>query len=844
MPVLPTITILPPTTVFAAITGTSVTLPVIPLPSIANSRDLLIYAGGGGVSFPDIQYDAMLEQGLYHGANPLITGQIQVPAYDKLNINVSLKDVFSKETEKGLFDVEYPTGGTADTKINYIWSSVYTSPLGIYTHASAASALNPSTHVTEFHLVNETLSFFTNDVNVVPRVGDYIAFNYVPTVGAFPFTGYINGMLPQRLPYFKGTECYQARITNVTITGGTGVLTAYTIKLDKSFKFANSERYALVLLNRLNTGIQKELFYDTFEQIEIHRQQLLGDPYDNTTSTAVPFGRMNYLNYNGSNSLGVPNLLSGLINGGGTPVVVFDANDEIRDRISFKGNAYDANNKPTDIHFEFHLPGILVNDNILPFTGYPTPVDPAIGGVLETVLVTNPDPATIHEDTNIGAYSGLYIKYDTGYTKRYGFVLYDLRLVVIDDSEFATALGYNSNRNYTLPGPAFVIGTGNNLLNVGTGTNLDITGASNTSPIVITVSNPYSLPRGTKLFISGVAGNTAANGDWFITEVYGSSDVYRFELWSVMPTYVGAIRTVGTGVPVDGTTSGLFVNNGAGHSGEVVSGLPNYSYFYTYRLRNLRNNSVMPYSKITPFNFSLGGNVNNSSGALYINIPPFYWYNKQTATNIYDLGFEMLDSSDGYGIDVIIGSYVTNPLDPINPTAIIGITDVMCIPISGLTNPYTGSPIIGTGITVMKVQDYDAAVTSSATVGMTDYTFDILSNNPLYTYNPGDFLPTTLLTGAGLWTMGNIIYRNHVSINRAKMSITVPADSWNDSTNPTYNPSTNPFVTDKYISEVALLLDVDSIGNSDMGPMIYAKISPAIKKNQDMDLEIDLDIDF
>ena len=644
--------------------------------------------------------------------------------------------------------------------------------------------------------------------------------------------------------YFKGTECYQAQIKSVNITGGTGVLTAYTIKLDKSFTFANSERYAIVLLNRLNTSIQKELFYETFEQIEIHRQQLLGDPYNNTTSTAVPYGRMNYLNYNGSNSLGIPNLLSGLINGTGTPIVVFDANNEIKDRISFNGNTYDSNNKPTDIHFEFHLPGILVNDNILSYSGYPTPVDPIAGGVLETILVVNPDPATIHEDNNIGKYNGLYMKHDTGFNKRYGWVLYDLRLVVIDDSEFATALGYNSNRNYTLPAPAFVPGTGNNLLNVGNGTNLDITGASNTNPIVITVSTPYSLPRGTKLFISGVSGNTAANGDWFITEVYGAPNVYKFELWSVMPTYIGAIRTVGTGVSVDGTTSGLFVNNGAGYSGEVSSGLPNYSYFYTYRLRNLRNNSVMPYSKITPFNFALGGNVNNTSGALYATIPAFLWYNQQTATDIYDLGFQMLGSSVGYGIDMIIGKYVTNPSDPINPTAIIGISDVMCIPISTLINPYTGSPLIGTGITVMKVQDYDAAVTSSATFGMTDYTFDLLNVTPLYTYNPGDTLPATLLSGNGLWTMGNIIYRNHVAINRAKMSITIPADSWNSSTNPTYSPSTNSFVTDKYISEVALLLDVDSIGNSDMGPMVYAKISPAIKKNQEMDLEIDLDIDF
>ena len=840
MPTLPTVTVLPPTTVFLPGTGAPVTLPVVPLPSIAGATDLLIYSGGGGAGFPGLVLDTMLEPGLYHGGNPLIIEQLQVPAYDKLSINVSNKDVFSREKEKGLFDIEYPTGVLSDTNISYIWDDVYTSPLGIYTHASAPTSLDPVTYVTKFNLLNETMSFFTNDVNVVPRVGDYIVFNYVPSV----FSGYVNGTLPQRLPYFKGTECYQAKITNVTITGGTGILTAYTITLDKSFTFANNERYAVVLLNRLNTSIQKELFYETFEQIEIHRQQLLGDPYNNTTSTAVPMGRMNYLNYNGSNALGVPNLLSGIINGNNTPIVVFDANDDIKDRISFKGNTYDANNNPVDIHFEFHVPTVLVNENILSFGAYPTPVDPSTGGVLETILVTNPDPTTIYDDSNIGGYSGLYMKHDTGFNTRYGWVMYDLRLVVIDDPEFATALGYNSNRNYTLPAPAFVAGTGNTLTNFGTGTSLDIIGASNTNPIVITVSTPYGLPRGTQLLISGVAGNTAANGDWFITEVYGGADPSKFELWSVMPTYVAGVRILGTGVSVDGTTSGIFVNNGAGFSGEVVSDLPPYSYFYTYRLRNIRNNSVMPYSKITPFNFALGGNVNNTAGAMYINIPPFMWYNQQLPMPTYDLGFQMLGAIDGYGIDIIVGKYLTNPTDPINPTAITGITDVMCIPITGLINPYTGSPLSGVGVTLMKVQDYDAAVTSSATFGSIDYTFDLLNNTPLYTYNSGDSLSSTLLAGGGLWTIGNFVYRNHVSINRAKMSITVPADSWNCSTNPTYNPATNTFITDKYISEVALLLDVDSVGFSDMGPMVYAKISPAIIKNQEMDLEIDLSIDF
>ena len=832
MPSLTTVTILPSTTVFLPTPVIHLTVPIIPLPSINDATDILIYSGGGGSKFPFLPMDNMLEQGLYHGGNPLITKQLQVPSYDMLNINVTTKDIFSNETEKGIFNIEYPVSGSTIGKINYFWDEVYTTPLGIYTHSGTESPLDIVTNVTKFNLNNETLKFFTNDVNVIPKINDYIVFNYVSS----SFFGYINGNLPKRLPYFKGNECYLAQIKNVIITGGTGILTAYTLEIDKSFKFANSEKYAIILLNRKDTSIQKELFYETFEQIEIQRQQLLGDPYDNTTSTALPYGKMNYLNYNGSDSLGVANLLKGIINNNNTPIIIFDANDNIKDRISFNGNTYDVNLKPTNIHFEFHLPTVLIDNNTYPLIS-------TSGDITENIFITNPDYNTILHDTSIGKYSGLYLKTDTLFKNRFGWVLYDLRIAVFDDPELVTALSYNSNRNYTLPSPKFITGSGNNLTNIGTGTNLNIINASNTSPIIITTSTPYNLPRGTQLFISGVLGNTAANGDYFITEVYGASNIYQFELWHSMPDYIGTVRTLGSGIPVNGTTSGIFINNGVGYSGQVISGLPSFSYFYTYRLRNLRNNSVMPYSCITPFNFALSGIVNNTLGSLSINIPEFKWYNQQSLMFINDNGFQMKNSSDGYGIDIIIGKYITNPLDLVNPTTIIGTENIMCIPITNLINTFTGNPLIGINIIIDKT-DYNNAITSSSTIGLTNYTFDLLNNMPLYTYNPGYSLSNTLLSGNGLWTLGNIIYKNHVTINTAKMSVKIPADSWNSSTNPTYTPSTNGFITNKYISEIGLLLDVDSVGYNDMSPMIYAKISPAVKKSQSMDLQIDISLDY
>ena len=47
--------------------------------------------------------------------------------------------------------------------------------------------------------------------------------------------------------------------------------------------------------------------------------------------------------------------------------------------------------------------------------------------------------------------------------------------------------------------------------------NLDITAASNTSPITITTSQPHGQITGARVNVSQVGGNTAANGEWLIT---------------------------------------------------------------------------------------------------------------------------------------------------------------------------------------------------------------------------------------------------------------------------------------------------------------------------------------
>lgn len=799
---------------------------LIALPSIAGAPEILIYRAGGGDMFKDLPDDMVVEPGIYHGGNPILLEEFQIASYDNLEITVEKRDVFSTENYKGLFDIEYPAspGASIDGKIKYIWDDVFTSPMGIYTHQGSVSAWN-------FNIDLEILQIQTNDVNVIPRIDDYIVFNKVP-IG---FSGYTNGVLPTRLPYFKGTETFSVKIVDVLYLSGSGDSIIYQLTLDKSFVLKNGDSFGIALLNRTNTSIQKELFYKTFEQIEIHREQILGDTYFNDIDTSKPYGRKNYLNYKGSEALGYQHLLKDVINDDKTPFMVFDISEEIKDRISFKTNKYGTAMMPEDIHFEFHLPSVMINENLFKSSGIPTsPVD-ASGNVMENILVSHP---TTINDKYIGIYSGMYLKNDKDYLYRFGYVCYDLRIVVIDHAELCTAMSYNSNRNYTLPAPQFQPGSGNQLKNPGSGTSLFITDATNASPIVITTSVPHSLPRGTVVYINEVKGNTAANGTWFVDIVPGSSSPNKLELWQKLPTYVGGVRTPGTGIPVVG--SGTFINDGIGKSGKMIGALPEFSYFYTYRLRNYANNSTLPYAKVTDFNYTLSGTVNNTEGSLFINLPMFNWYNQQSNLLPHDLGFGMMDLADdlGFGIDIIIGKYSVNNSDPTAPTKVIGIEDVVIIPMKELSTGFSGDPTTGIVFEVKYFNDYMTAVDAIRT-------YDLLELDPLYTYNFSD-ISSILNTGDCRWTLGNINYRNHVEINRAHLNITVGAQNWNSSTNPSYKPSENKFIKEKYISEVAILVDRpdDPEADIDYKPMIYAKIAPAVKKTQDLDLVIRLSIDF
>lgn len=97
----------------------------------------------------------------------------------------------------------------------------------------------------------------------------------------------------------------------------------------------------------------------------------------------------------------------------------------------------------------------------------------------------------------------------------------------------------NSNINFQLG----ISGTGS-----WNGSQLSISAASNTSPIVITTTTPHNLTTGQAVSISGVTGNTNANGNWVIT----STGTNSFSL----------VGSTSNGTGTSGTVTNSFVNDG------------------------------------------------------------------------------------------------------------------------------------------------------------------------------------------------------------------------------------------------------------------------------------------
>src|SRR5690606_23972542 len=100
-----------------------------------------------------------------------------------------------------------------------------------------------------------------------------------------------------------------------------------------------------------------------------------------------------------------------------------------------------------------------------------------------------------------------------------------------------------------------------------------------------------------------------------------------------------------------------------------------------------------------------------------------------------------------------------------------------------------------------------------------DPSYNLVDNYKHYSFTSGN-VATNLVTGYGKWTLGNLTYQNSVEKYRTSIEVIVPANKWNDTTNPSYNPE-NEFITERYISEIGLVVEENGVEN----PMIYAKVA-------------------
>lgn len=130
----------------------------------------------------------------------------------------------------------------------------------------------------------------------------------------------------------------------------------------------------------------------------------------------------------------------------------------------------------------------------------------------------------------------------------------------------------DASPTFRIYGPVGIMsnGTGSLVPKDPSATGGGITGATNATPIVIT-STAHGLSTGTRVTISGVFGNTAANGDWQITVV----DANTFSLNT----------SVGNGAYTSGgvwNTTGLYAINYTPLGANGFASGVNYTMLVTY----------------------------------------------------------------------------------------------------------------------------------------------------------------------------------------------------------------------------------------------------------------------
>lgn len=390
-------------------------LPLIVNPAQLVDPEYLIYAGNGGNNYNNsgdlLQKDNVSPSLLYHGGHKRYTAEIKFEDCNNLQTEVSKQEFISSEFTKGITRLDGST---------WLWDELLTTPMGLFKENTIVGVYN-------FKLTNlREITINVGDVSIMPTSGDWLIIQkYFETEFTLPApqnttvsTGNYTDDIDS-LPLFQ-SELWQFQILSA-LQGSTA--TEWIITIDKDFTPHSDGYYTFVLLNREETQAIREQFIDTWQKIEVQTEQILGDSY-NYTGSLKPKGATNFLDYDGSEYLGLHNFLGHIDNNSikdSKKFLVFDYDNNIQDHLYYEDNS-----------FVINLPHVMhqFTDSILQIKNK--------GKFL---------------DSYVGDWGRLYIYNNEMEEINIGYIFYDLRICIITDAEIIIALSYNSNRNYTLPEP-------------------------------------------------------------------------------------------------------------------------------------------------------------------------------------------------------------------------------------------------------------------------------------------------------------------------------------------------------------------------------------------------------
>jgi hypothetical protein len=386
------------------------------------------------------------------------------------------------------------------------------------------------------------------------------------------------------------------------------------------------------------------------------------------------------------------------------------------------------------------------------------------------------------DTTSIGCYSPLRYKCKTTSSDIIGYVLHDLNLVLISDPETVTALSYNGNRNFTLKSPIIPESNTENIKNPTETDPIRINFIENNNGVaLITTSTPHRFVEGEKIYIKNISGATAV-------ESTPNNMIY---VRTIKTSNSFTVSNTPNGAEIILTTSALT------GSGICYSDKLEFEYFITYYTKDQDSGCIsLPYSNLTSFNF------NNQ--VLKFELPK------------HELNSDFL-------VKIIVGKYLTHPSEPSN--------------------------IIGIDKTSTKVLEHDYQYMSNVDPTETTINYSDYESAPLYDLKTTPKLyenllpiPNTFFTGKPHLLLGNASHVESVDQFRCTFNLTIPANRWNKSTNPTFD-STNDTHNRKLISEISFHIE-DSNREVETMPVICAKIAPPVSKDNLSDLDIKLNLDF